>query len=362
MQRRVSLGGPDLLPGYDFREFTCAPRGFDDPRSRRSATASIVRAGRRCGPGSDSISGYRLAQTARESRSGRFIGIEEADLVFLSDVGKGWLAGDGPGQVPVNRIPAFDEWKVDVGVGLDAGEIGAYLAKGLTAASRSSSWSVFSAASSDRSPRRHVPGARRAWAALVALSLGAAGALPAQELPPVHLDVRLTSPAAVRLEGTDRAIENLLGDDRWLSALRSGLPVRLHYRLEVWRSREGWFDNFERQTEWDVVVRHEPLLDQYTLLTLVRRTRRRSAATPRWTHWAPRSPLPIQVNVGPTEPGRYYYAATLEVSTLSDSDLDELERFLEGDLGDVRRKGEIWEMHWAGERLGFCCGWRACRA
>ena len=34
--------------------------------------------------------------------------------------------------MPVNRIPSFDEWKADVGIGLDAGEIGAYLAKSLT--------------------------------------------------------------------------------------------------------------------------------------------------------------------------------------------------------------------------------------
>ncbi|HEY5939207.1 MAG TPA: hypothetical protein VIT87_00205, partial [Gemmatimonadales bacterium] len=41
-----------------------------------------------------------------------------------------------------------------------------------------------------------------------------------------------------------------------------------------------------------------------------------------------------QVNVRPDEAGGYYYAASLQVSTLSDSDLDELERFLAGDLGD----------------------------
>ena len=34
--------------------------------------------------------------------------------------------------MPVNRIPSFDEWKVDVGIGLDAGEIGAYIAKGVS--------------------------------------------------------------------------------------------------------------------------------------------------------------------------------------------------------------------------------------
>ena len=130
IQRRVSLGGPDLLPGYDFREFTCAPAGSTTLRNRRCATAPSWRR-RRCGPGSGSISG--TACRDREGGSnGRFIGIEEADLVFLGDFGKGWLAGDGPEQVPVNRIPSFDEWKADVGIGLDAGEIGAYLAKSLS--------------------------------------------------------------------------------------------------------------------------------------------------------------------------------------------------------------------------------------
>jgi hypothetical protein len=34
--------------------------------------------------------------------------------------------------VPSDRIPSLHEWKPDVGIGLDAGQIGAYLAKGLS--------------------------------------------------------------------------------------------------------------------------------------------------------------------------------------------------------------------------------------
>jgi hypothetical protein len=75
--------------------------------------------------------GYRLPDRGGERR-GRFIGIEEADLVIFSDAGKSWLAGDGPGQVPVNRFPALKEWALDLGVGLDAGAIGAYLAKSIS--------------------------------------------------------------------------------------------------------------------------------------------------------------------------------------------------------------------------------------
>jgi hypothetical protein len=75
--------------------------------------------------------GYRMPD--REgSRGGRFLGIEEADLVIYGDAGKAWLAGSGPGQVPANRLPALKEWALDAGVGLDAGGIGAYLAKSLS--------------------------------------------------------------------------------------------------------------------------------------------------------------------------------------------------------------------------------------
>lgn len=182
---------------------------------------------------------------------------------------------------------------------------------------------------------------------MVALSSIAAAPADGQQLPPVHLEVRLTSPA---LSGSRAPIvqsKDLLSDDRWVSALRSGLPVRLHYRLEVWRSREGWFDNFERQTQWDVVVRHEPLLDQYSLLTIIAgRGQERRYAT--LDALSAALAFSFQVNIKPTQSGRYYYAASLEISTLSDTDLDELRRFLEGDpdgpegndkVGDVLGRG-----------------------
>jgi hypothetical protein len=157
--------------------------------------------------------------------------------------------------------------------------------------------------------------------------------LASQDLPGVRLHIRLaqdSTPSGARAPIVRS--ENLLGaNSRWLSALRSGLPVRLHYRVEVWRSREGWFDAYARQAEWDVLVRHEPLLDQYTLLTFVgaRRQERRYATL---DALGAALAFAYQVNVRPSESGRYYYAASLQVSTLSDSDLDELERFLAGDL------------------------------
>jgi len=129
IQRRYSLGGPDILPGFDFRAFTCAPRGFIDAAitalcDRVISTQLEVRT--RLGLNL----GYRMPD--REGSRGRFIGIEEADLVIFGDAGKAWLAGSGPGQVPVNRLPALKEWAFDVGAGIDAGGIAAYLAKSVS--------------------------------------------------------------------------------------------------------------------------------------------------------------------------------------------------------------------------------------
>lgn len=174
------------------------------------------------------------------------------------------------------------------------------------------------------------------------LVLGAAGPLAAQDPAAVRLGVRL-APDSIYHRAPVPVVrsENLLADGRWLSTLRSGLPVRLHYRIEVWRSRGAWLDLLTRQVEWDVVIRHEPLLDQYTLLTLsANRVQERRYATVDALSAA--LAFAYQVNVRPAGAGRYYYNGVLEVSTLSDSDLDELERFLEGDLGDVAQgKGDI---------------------
>ncbi|HXE57733.1 MAG TPA: DUF4390 domain-containing protein [Gemmatimonadales bacterium] len=126
--------------------------------------------------------------------------------------------------------------------------------------------------------------------------------------------------------------EGLLDDPRWISTLRSGFPLRLHYRLELWRSRGSWLDEFQRQVEWDVVVRHEPLLDQYTVSTVFG-SRRRESRYAGLDGLAAALRFAYRVAIAPTGEGEYYYTATLQISTLSDSDLEELERFLAGDLG-----------------------------
>jgi hypothetical protein len=130
VQRRVSAGGPGLLPGYPFRAFACNQPDAVDPASpalcdRMIAAQLEARTRLRFHVG------HRLPPR-EPGGTGRFLGIDEADLVLFADAGTAWLAGDGPGQVPTDAIPVPGEWKYDVGVGIDAGEIGVYLAKGFS--------------------------------------------------------------------------------------------------------------------------------------------------------------------------------------------------------------------------------------
>ncbi len=130
LQRRMALGGPDILPGYAFRSQTCAPAGYGDPArpalcDRMIALQAEVRTRARLG----------LTAPARHpwiAAAQRLFSIHDPDVVIMGDAGKAWVTGDGPGRVPNNRIPLFKEWEKDVGLGLDFGGLAIYLAQPIT--------------------------------------------------------------------------------------------------------------------------------------------------------------------------------------------------------------------------------------
>lgn len=184
------------------------------------------------------------------------------------------------------------------------------------------------------------PGLRRTLALVFCLAPAAAGSVASQNRD-VRVTVALTPDTAASGQRNPevRTTSGLLEDERWISMLRSGFPLRMHYRVEMWRSRSAWFDDLQRQVEWDVVVRHEPLLDQYAVNTIMPGRAREN----RYTGIVPLAraleAVVYQIAFRPPGPGEYYYIASLQVSTLSDSDLDELERFLRGDLGPAASEG-----------------------
>src|SRR6267378_2604860 len=85
LQGRLSLGGPDPMPGHPFRTSSCN-NACTDPAFANS--------------------------------------------------GQAWLVGNGPNRLPAGRIPRFDSWLVDVGLGVDWGGFGVYIAKAVTTGER----------------------------------------------------------------------------------------------------------------------------------------------------------------------------------------------------------------------------------
>lgn len=131
VQRRVSLGGPDLLPGFGFRDLNCAPPGFVD-RAVASLCDRMLAVQLEARFDLNLGLPFRLRQPDLATAQ-QLLGIQQADLVVFGNAGKAWLTGDGPGRVPTDRIPVFREWDVDAGLGLDTGGIGFYVARSLTA-------------------------------------------------------------------------------------------------------------------------------------------------------------------------------------------------------------------------------------
>jgi hypothetical protein len=123
----------------------------------------------------------------------------------------------------------------------------------------------------------------------------------------------------------------LLSDGKFIGLMRSGFPLRLHYRLELWKVRASWFDQYIREASWDAVARHDPLADDFVLIRQGGAVSRYAA--PEELAQALEIPYTVTLTPGASGAGRYYFLAHLEVTTLNDTDLQELQRWLSGDVG-----------------------------
>lgn len=171
---------------------------------------------------------------------------------------------------------------------------------------------------------------RRHLLAAVALLCVSAGAALAQEQP----SLAIAAPAADQVTRTGPVVvaSHMLAGRKLQELLASGFPARLHFVVELW-SVGGWVNDLERFTEWDVIVRWLAVERVYEVIQVVGSRPfslgrfallgDAASAVARPT----RAPI-----VASAASRRMYYQATLTVETLSLSDLDEVERWLRGEL------------------------------
>lgn len=161
--------------------------------------------------------------------------------------------------------------------------------------------------------------------ALFLLPLTAWGQRPA-------LEIALPPTASLGEDGPAIRALNVLSERNVRDLLRNGFPARLHFRTELW-STGGPFNSRLRTTEWYVVVRYDALRERYEAVRLVGDSVTQLGKFTLLNEAVQELEKPYRPRIaGEKGHGRQYYYVTLELEMMSVSDLDEVERWLRGEL------------------------------
>jgi hypothetical protein len=120
-------------------------------------------------------------------------------------------------------------------------------------------------------------------------------------------------------------VDALLDDAVLRQALDSGLPLRVRLRVELWQKQI--FDRLVDAQEISIAMVQDPLDRQY-LLDQQRGERRLPSLAALQAAVA----ATLRPDFRPSGTGRFYYLGTLQVETLSLTDLEELRRWLRGEV------------------------------
>lgn len=154
----------------------------------------------------------------------------------------------------------------------------------------------------------------------------------ARAQPNVTVELRLDdkSPmASVQLRG-------LLDDGSFVGAMESGFPLHLEYRVELRKTRSGWFDQTVTDATVEFVAVYDPVRERF-IVEDARQTEYLDAEA----DLSRRLERVYLVQLDPRDAGSYYYRATVSARTLSDEDVDEVFDWLRGDddASDARGSG-----------------------
>jgi len=132
MQRRLSVGGPATLPGYDFR------RAWN-------VSPDVLTCGGTTLPGAPALCDRVMLLQAEFRRDFGISWLRDDERddwwrpgfnrhgawVLFADAGRGWMVGPGSGSSPysANASSGLSSFLTDIGAGIDFGVVGLYVAK-----------------------------------------------------------------------------------------------------------------------------------------------------------------------------------------------------------------------------------------
>lgn len=182
---------------------------------------------------------------------------------------------------------------------------------------------------------------RFALALLIAL---VAAPLSAQDGRP-RLEIAVGATTAQ--DGASIVTANLLADAHTRDLLvTGGFPERMHFRLELWR-KGGVFNDLDGRTEWDMLVSYDPTRQ---LFNVVRQMENQFEDFGGFTSIAAADgqiARPFRIPLRPSQSGHYYYNLTVEVRTLTETDLAAVQQFLRGTPQATNKP-----LSWLGKNLG----------
>jgi hypothetical protein len=153
---------------------------------------------------------------------------------------------------------------------------------------------------------------RRALMLFTAMIVGAVSTAPAQARARIaaRLDVQATPPNLLV------HVSDLLEDPVWLDALRNAYRIRVHWRVQLWRSR-ALLDEPQLPVEWDDIVQQVPVLDVYTYTEPGGNTpmTTRFDTLDKLKDWVKQD---VRLNTPATlRDGRWYYVVDATISTVA---------------------------------------------
>ncbi len=156
-------------------------------------------------------------------------------------------------------------------------------------------------------------------------------ATPLQGQKP-QVSIVLPDAGALATEPPSIRSSSLVIDGATHDLLRNGFPARLHYRVERWTTG-GWFDDIAAEAEWDVVVRYDALKKIFQVFRVAggRTVSLGSYPTIAEADAAVGAAFPVPIRL-PRRGPRGYYSLVLDIEALSLTELDEVERWLRGEL------------------------------
>lgn len=124
---------------------------------------------------------------------------------------------------------------------------------------------------------------------------------------------------------------NLLADSKIQTLLTSGFPTEIRFRLELWRKGRFWFDDLRDKTEWGVLVQYDPTTRMYNVVRRMgTQVHENFGDSPTAAAADAQFGAPLRIALRPTSRGRYYYNLVVDERTLTESDLDALQQWLNG--------------------------------